>query len=509
MKTDIYVNFSPHEKRIAVCEDDKLVEFHVERSNRERTVGNIYKGKVMSVLAGMDVAFVDIGLARTAFLPLSEISHLPEKESAGEEKPHPKSRPHIQDLLREGQEIIVQVTKEPIGTKGARITTQLSLAGRFLVMIPHSHFIGISKKLTDWNLRKDLKKMILDLRPADVGIIVRTLGAHQSEREFSIEIKTLSKTWDRISYLAQKTSKPCLLYKDMNVVSGVIRDIFSEDINQLVFDSKIEYRSMVSYIKNLSPHLKNKIVYYQENEPIFDYYRIETEIDKMMKKKVWLKSGGYLFFEQTEALVAIDINTGKFVGRSNYAKTILQTNLEAAREIARQIRLRDLSGLIVIDFIDMDHPDHRHQVFRELGFALDHDRANTSALPMSRFGLVEMTRQRTGISLLNTLFDECPRCHGSGKVISKWTLLSQIERWLKRIRANINEKSVQLKVHPEMTQFLNENKAERLYQLKKSSALYINLVSAESMEVEECRIYSADGTKDLTEVLNRTHADSV
>ncbi|MGE5176669.1 MAG: Rne/Rng family ribonuclease, partial [Hyphomicrobiales bacterium] len=377
MRREIIINASPSETRIALLEDKHLVEVMVERPEAVRRVGDIYKGRVNAVLPGMQAAFVDLGLEKSAFLHASDLT--PDDSDLDDlfddEEPEPSDRrggngrgrrdeqaPRIEEALKKGQEILVQITKEPIGTKGPRVTTQVSLPGRFLVLMPGHDHIGVSRKIEERGERARLKTLLRELKPKDAGVIVRTVGAEQGKKEFESDIRFLEQLWAKIAKQAQRAKAPALLHQEMEFTTGLIRDIFTEDVDQLVIDSAEDFKKIQKYLATYAPNLRARAKLYRGQAPIFDHFEIEPEIEKAMDRKVWLKKGGYITIDQTEALVAIDVNTGRFTGKKSQEETILKTNLEAAAEIARQLRLRDLGGIIVLDFIDMEDEGNKKQV---------------------------------------------------------------------------------------------------------------------------------------------------
>jgi len=507
VRTEIVINVAINETRIAILEDNQLVELWVERPEKERMVGHIYKGVVTSILPGMQAAFVDINLPKRAFLHVSDIADLgiefsslldmPEEEEFLE-KPRGRGVP-IQNLLHKGQEILVQVIKEQIGTKGPRVTSQVSIPGRFLVLIPTAQHVGVSRKIEAWSERKRLKKLVSGLKPEGFGLIVRTIGKAKTEKEFQQDVHNLMKTWRRIKVRAEKIKAPAVVHKEMGITSSLIRDLFTEDIDHLVLDSKKEYGEIISYLKTVSPDLCSRVELYTESTPIFDAYHIESEIDKTLHRKVWLKKGGYIVIDHTEALVTIDVNTGRYVGKGNQAETVLRTNLEAANEIARQLRLRDIGGIIVVDFIDMEDSNHKHMVLSELKKALKRDRSKNSLSDMSEFGLVEMTRQRVRPSLFHTFSDVCPNCDGTGRVLSIMTMITRIDRWLKRARVTLKEKRLLLVVHPLVREFLLKNKEEHLIKLHRQYRFRLLIESDSTLNVDQYRIFSLTSQRDITD----------
>ncbi|MCK5329628.1 MAG: Rne/Rng family ribonuclease, partial [Candidatus Latescibacteria bacterium] len=412
MRTEIILNIAVHETRIAILEDGRLVEILVERPESERMVGNIYKGTVNAVLPGMQAAFIDIGTPKSAFLHASDVSDAAsnyerffeevdeEDEEENEKRRPPRKFVPIQDRLKKNQEILVQITKEPISTKGPRATSELSLPGRFTVLIPDDDHIGVSRKIKDWSEKRRLKRLTREVKPDNFGVIVRTVAKSKGEAEVKNDIKQLIRLWEKIRKTSQKTKAPALIHREMGITSSLIRDLFSEDVDRLVIDSKREYKKILSYVKSVSPGLRSKIELYDDNTPIFDAFQIEKEIEKAYSRRVELKAGGSLVIDHTEALVAIDVNSGRYVGRRNQEETVFKINMEAAREIACQLRLRDLGGIIVVDFIDMAIAKNRKKVEDELYAATRRDRSKMNFSTLSEFGLLEMTRQRVRPSLL-------------------------------------------------------------------------------------------------------------
>lgn len=510
MQKDIIINVSEYETRLAVLEDLKLVELLVQRPEAERMVGDIYKGVVKSVLPGMQAAFVDVGLEKTAFLHFSDIGDsksqldllyeaefLEEEEEAKKNKKQPE---RIQDILKERQEILVQVTKEPIGTKGARVTTQLSLPGRYVVLVPAEDHVGVSRKISNWAEKRRLKRLTYEIKPDGFGCIVRTVAEGKQKRELKSDIKNLSRYWKKIVKQADKSEAPALLHKDLGLIYSVMRDVLTPEVEKVVVDSKKEYKKILSYLKTVAKTLRSKVEYYDGRVPVFDAYNIEPEIEKMLDRKVWLKKGAYFVIDQTEAMVTIDVNTGRFVGRTTQESTVLKTNLEAAREIARQIRLRDIGGLIIVDFIDMELAENRRKVFEEFKAGFRHDRSKNSILPISDFGLIEMTRERIRPSILHTLSGTCPCCGGIGRIVSKETLAMKIERWFKRAKVSAGCKDYRLTVHPDVAQVLGQGKAGRLQKLNRELGLDIELAKDQELSSDEFRVVDLDRNMDVTDI---------
>ena len=478
MKQEIVVNCTPQESRIALVEDGALAEFLVERRQERGIVGNIYKGKVARVLPGMQAAFVEMGLDKAAFLHVSDFTSGPEPvpnfpgsdQEIVFEGPKPSShrRLPIEQQLSRAQEILVQVAKDPLGMKGARVTSHVSLPGRYLVFMPGASHIGISRRIDDDKERKRLKEIALSLRTDEGGFILRTACVGRSKREIQRDLKFLTKLWGRIQKNAEPVAAPALIHQDLDLIARTIRDFFSAETHQVVVDHVKEYRRILDFVGHFMPRLKSRITLYTESEPIMHRYGIEEKVAKALEPKVWLRSGGYITIEQTEALTAIDVNTGRFVGKRSQEETVLRTNLEAAQEVVRQLRLRNVGGLIIIDFIDMEKEGNRKKVYEVLNEAIQGDKARTNILKISELGLVEMTRQRTRESLQNVLMSSCPYCQGRGRIKSNITIAYEILRAVKKEKAQLGDgKRIVVRLHPEIANFLYDEENRSLDYLER------------------------------------------
>ncbi len=463
----ILFNATHTEKRAALLENGKVVELVVERPDSKRLVGNIYRGKVTSILPGIQAAFVDIGLEKCAFLHGSDVNpsvllengdSLMERYIGGKgvhaRRKHIPRIP-IEKVLSPGQEILVQVVKEPIGTKGAKLSTQISLAGRFLVLVPDTDFIGVSKKTSDPRKRARLKKLISEIKPPGVGFIIRTIGLKVSEAEFVKEIHQLLDKWRNAQEEALTGSGPKLIHREMGITTRVIRDMFSEDVERVIVDQPEDYEEIQEYLRSLSPALCNRVELYKEETPLFDKFDIEKELEKSLKRKVWLRAGGYILIDRTEALVAIDVNTGKNIGKSNLEETIFNTNMEAAAEICRQLRLRDIGGLIVIDFIDMKSVENRRKLENAMQKFLAADPSAHACTGLSKFCLMEITRKRVRPELQEYFTDVCPACEGLGWVFSAEYVTARIDRDLRRGKDKFHE--LEISVHPAVCAYLKKD----------------------------------------------------
>jgi ribonuclease G len=479
MPNELVINTTSHETRIALIENGTIAELYIERSRVRGIVGNIYKGRVIRVLPGMQAAFVDIGLEKAAFLYVADVFEAIEdyetfmegndKKAEGEvEEGQPISPIHpIEELLQEGQEILVQVSKEPIGTKGARITSHISLPGRHLVYMPTVDHVGVSRRIENEQERERLKEIVERTKVSSGGFIVRTVSEGKSEEDLLADMQYLTMLWDEIVKKNEKGHAPSLIHSDLDVTQKVVRDILAEDVDRIVVDSKPEYDKIVQFIIQFMPKIKYSIELYEEDEPIFDHFGLEVEISRALGRKVWLKSGGYIIIEQTEALTAIDVNTGRYVGKHNLEDTILKTNLEAVKEIAYQLRLRNIGGIIIIDFIDMEKEVNREKVFTALEEALKADKSKTNILKMSELGLVEMTRKRVRESIGRLMCEPCPYCEGLGYVKSKTTVCQEIFRELRREMLDLRGSKIMLTVHPQVADLLYDEERRGLEDLEK------------------------------------------
>jgi ribonuclease G len=430
-RIEIIVNSASRESRIAVMEDRVLMEYRVERE--ERVVGSIFKGIVQNVLPGMDAAFVDIGLERNAFLYVADI--LPEESGDNSPASIRRSelrRRRIKELIKPGQELMVQVTKGVRGTKGARVTTRIALPGRYAVLMPEGNHIGISRKIEDRRERERLRKIADAVAPQGFGLIFRTECEGRTEAELRADVAFLQQLWSQVLDAAKRLRAPAVVHRDQTLLYRTIRDVFGDEIDRLVIDDPEEYEKVSMVAGMVAPSLKERIFLYDRAEPIFDHFEIESDLDRLLDHKVWLKSGGYLVIDETEALISIDVNTGRQVGTSSLSETIIKTNLEAAEEVCRQLRLRDMGGIIVVDFIDMDEAEDRKKVVDHLELHLGRDRARTRIGKVSSLGLVELTRKRTGESVTEAITTRCPMCEGRGRIPSADTVGTWIERAMRR-----------------------------------------------------------------------------
>ena len=515
MKRELLINAAPRETRVAILEDDEFVELLVDRPEARRMVGDIYLGRVEAVLPGIQAAFVDIGTEKSAFLHASDLV-FPDDDSdrddedddseddARDEKEEPRGRrskaPPIQDLLKRGQDIVVQVSKEPISTKGPRVTAQISLAGRFLVYMPFASRVGVSRKIGDRAERQRLREQMQKLLPDDSGgIIVRTVGEDVTQETFEREMNTLMNQWKRIKRKTHFVRAPALVHRETSLTRGLMRDVFSTKVEQVTVDSRQVFNEIVEYLKGIAPELIDRVKLYEDVVPLFDKANIEHEIRDLFKRRCDLPSGGYLIIEPTEALVSIDVNSGRYTGKRDPEKTILKTNLEAAREVARQLRLRDIGGIIVCDFIDMETKANRDRVLQELRTHLGRDRARTKAFAVSDLGLVEMTRQRVRQSHLQNMTEACPTCHGTGRVFTAETIVRRVERSVKRMGVEGRRDHLIVKLHPDVAMYVLEHEKDLLKKLEKLAGFALELRDDPLLRPDEFKLVVKSAGRDVTQ----------
>ncbi len=510
-KREILINVRPYEKRIAILEDGRLSEIFYERPDSTRLVGNVYKGVVNAVLPGLQAAFVDLGLEKAGFLHAEDVENQSLLvDSLGEDvdddnddddahaRPREGESKPIDQMLKVGQEVLVQVTKEPISTKGPRLTTHLSFAGPFLVCMPGTSFIGVSKKARDPQHRRALKRLIRELKSPDCGYIVRTNGLTESEAEFAKQMKILENKWNLCKQNAAVVAAPGLVHQESNSSETTLRDYFSEDVDAVWIDDREECRTVVEYLKILSPDKVGKVKLYTGDISLFDHFGIEEELEKTFQRRVPLKRGGYLLIDRTEALTAIDVNTGGKVKGSNQAKNIVETNVDAAWEVTKQMRLRDLGGLIVVDFIDMDSEEDKENVVREFKKAIRQDKAPISFAPLSQFGLMEITRKRVRPDAVQAQTQECPTCKGAGYIPSRELALAAVERWLRRFRAKKGPSEITLSLSPQMIDLVTDNRASVFKYLEMSHKTKIQLVEDENSNLDEFHVFSSKTGEEIT-----------
>jgi ribonuclease G len=475
---EMLVSHDSSETRVALLEDRQLVELYIERPKRS-VVGNVYLGKVRDVLPGMQAAFVDIGLEKNGFLYVDEVVTPEGLENV------PKR--DIQSLLKPGQQIMVQVLKDPMGTKGARVTTEVTLPGRFLVLMPFSEFAGVSRKLPDEE-RDRLHEIVIPHIPAGVGVIVRTVALGASERDLVSDLEFLLRLWKRVSHQSIEALAPEVIYTEMDLALRLVRDVFSDEYKRLAIDDKSVYEKVVSFLRKTSPQLVRKIFHYKERAAMFDHFELQPTIDSALRRTVLLPSGGHIAIDRTEALTAVDVNTGKYVGRKSLEDTIVRTNLEAATEVVRQLRLRDIGGIIVIDFIDMEDTFHRAEVIQRLNSALERDRTKTRLTEMSRLGLVEMTRKNVTDGLYGILTEPCPTCGGEGRVLSEVTRRIAVERKMREILKSGRTAAFLLGLNPDTYELVMAPGQNIVAVLRSETGKQVAIVPEKDCDATEVRV---------------------
>jgi ribonuclease G len=519
MKREILINANPRETRVAIIEDDQLVELLVDRPEARRMVGDIYLGRVEAVLPGIQAAFVDIGTEKSAFLHASDLVY-PEDEPSDDDddeddddesegsagggggggRRHRAKAPAIQDVLKRGQDLIVQVSKEPISTKGPRVTAQVSMAGRFLVYMPFAERVGVSRKIGDREARKRLRAQVEEVLPKDAGgVIVRTVGEDVTKETLERELTTLIGQWKRIKRKTHFVRAPNLIHRETSLTRGLMRDVFSTKVEQVTVDSKQVHNEILEYLKGIAPELIDRIKLYEDVIPLFDKANIEQELRDLFKRRCDLPSGGYLIIEPTEALVSVDVNSGRYTGKKDPEKTIFKTNFEAAREVARQARLRDLGGIIVCDFIDMETKANRDKVLQELRMHLGRDRARTKAFAVSELGLIEMTRQRVRQSHLQNMTEACPTCHGTGRVFTAETIARRVERSVRRIGLEGKKDPMVVRLHPDVAMYVLESEKDLIKKLEKAVGFGLELRDDPLLRPDEFKLVVKSAGRDVTQ----------
>lgn len=519
MIKEIIINSSSNQTRVAITEDGNLVDFFVDYPENRRMVGDIYLGKIARVLPGIRAAFINIGMKHDAFLHFSDIGertqqlqemldeedrdidHEDDEDAENRNNRSENNNNHYSPpRLKKGQNILVQITKEPITGKGVRVTSAISLPGRFCVLLPYDNKIGISKKIIDFRERRRLRHIARGIIPKNCGLIIRTVAKDQPEELLREDLNHLVRTWNRIQQNAKTEEPPALIHQDLSTTESVIRDLLTPDVSKVFIDSKKLYRQIKNFVQDFQPQLAERIELYKSQQPIFEAFKIEEQIKMLFGRKVPLPSGGYLIIEHTEAMVVIDVNSGKYARSLEQEQNSLKTDLEAAREIARQLRLRDIGGIIVVDFIDLEDEKNKKKVYDELKKEFRKDRAKVSLLPMSDFGLVEITRQRIRHNIMQAIKDVCPVCGGSGFVTKGSHLIYDLEKWLKKFRLGSKEFSLIIKCHPADAERLKSGKFGLLTKLQWKYFVKLRLEEDPSVTVGNFKFYSKKSGKDLTEL---------
>lgn len=485
MNKEILVDANGFSTRVAVVEDGAPVELYVEQEGAQRLVGNIYNGKVQNVLPGMQAAFIDIGLERNAFLYAGDIV-MPDDADEEIEREKIRSMRSIRDMLKPGQTIMVQVAKDPVGTKGARVTTHITLAGRSLVLMPTMDYVGVSRRIDKEEERTRLRRILTDIKPDNMGVIVRTASAGKSREAFVEDLESLKLLYEDIQKRARKQKAPSLLHAEQSLLFRTVRDLLMRDVDRVFVNDAGALERLREIADVMAPKLKPRILL-KQSEALFDRYDTEGKIDKALARKVWIKNGSYIIIDRTEALTCIDVNTGKFVGKDNLEKTITATNCEAAREIARQLRLRDIGGIIIIDFIDMERESNRSMVLNTLKTALKDDHTRSHVFGFTHLGLVEMTRKKTGRSLGDTLQTLCPYCAGDAHVLSPESVMAKVRKQTLQVLKGSENKRMLIEVHPDVLRAMEQAEKEHgsvfppeaggIYYVRTNDALHIEKYS--------------------------------
>lgn len=487
---EMLISSDRHETRLAILEDSKLMEIYVQPVERKSVVGNIYLGTVQDILPGIEAAFVDIGLQKNGFLYRDEAATIEDEATP----------PKIEHILKRKQDILIQVLKDPLGTKGARVTTHIAIPGRYLVILPYDkETFGVSRRLPDKE-RERIKKTAEAIKPKNFGLIVRTAAENVSADELRKDLAQLKKIWAGLSRKIKKAKPVSLIYEEPGLEVKAVRDWFNEDFSKLIIDNKKKYNKVASFLKKNSPKLLRKATFYNKSFPLFEKYDINKAIKKSLKRRAWLKSGGYIAIDHTEALTAIDVNTGKFIGKKSLRQTVLKTNLEAAKEVVRQIRLRDIGGIIVIDFIDMIDLKDREKVFKLFNDELAADRTKSRVIEISKIGLVEMTRKSTTENLIKAMGQSCPDCYGTGIVVSEKTKLIAVERAMRKEALTRQSKAFLFKAHPSI---VASHRNEITGNLKKDTGKAVYMIADSAVEPDLPIMKSEGSRRKIEEELER------
>lgn len=493
MASELIINVTFNEKRIAFLDNGVLVEFFIEKKNDNSMVGNIYKGKVARIVPGMDAAFVDIGLEKSAFLYVGDLvpDRMMYEEYADSEYPSALNE-RIEGVLEEGQELIVQVSREPIGQKGTRVTSKITLPGRLLVLMPGTEHIGVSRRIEQEDERKKLASMLKEeICPKGFGLIARTASEGKTKQELEADLNFLKRIWESIQEKAKHVRAPSILHQDLGIIFRVIRDLHSHNLKKIIVDDSLIYEKIGVFLKDYLPEEGCEVVLFDEKDPIFEVFGIEIEIAKLLQRKIWLKSGGYIVLDYTEALTVIDVNTGRYLGRKDLEDTILRTNIEAVKEIAYQIRLRNIGGIIIVDFIDMELKESRDMVFQALVDALKKDRIKTFAYPISELGLVQITRKRTRHNIVNLLTEVCPGCDGSAYIKSRFTVCYEVLRELTSYCRKEDCKRINVYLSPEVASLLYEEEKSSIEFLETTFHSKVNIIANPEFSVDTFRVEGA------------------
>ena len=519
MKNQIIVHSSGNQARIALLENGELAQLFIESEENQRTVGNIYVAQVHKVMSGIRAAFIDMGTPKDAFLHFSDAGdHLDEYISMlngpnaipAHAKGDIKNKENLSNVekqilagkvLKSGQKLLVQIVKEPIGSKGPRVSTDITIAGRFLVLIPMGDYIAVSKKISNYRERRRLKNILSDMVPDGFGVIVRTVAEGQNDQEIEDDLRNVLKKWEKIVDKLETAKPPSLLHRDLDMTESLIRDLFAKNYDRVLIDDPKMYRQIKGYVGQIAPKMLPNVENYKGREHIFDYMKISEDVNSIFSPRVRMKSGGYLIFEQTEAMYVVDVNSGPYAAKASQEDNSLKTNLDAAREIAKQLRLRDIGGIIVVDFIDLKDEKNRKKIYDELKKEFRKDQAKTNLIGMSDFGLVQITRQRIRPSVVNSVSKVCPMCGGSGNVVSQDTILTDIESWLSKFKHNTAYRAIDLYVNPYLRSMITKGLFSRRWKWMTKYHLKISVIGDESVSLNEFKVTLAGSDIDITDVV--------
>ncbi|MBN1300985.1 MAG: Rne/Rng family ribonuclease [Melioribacteraceae bacterium] len=525
MSKEIIINSTSSQTRVAITEGNKLVDFFIDHPEKRRMVGNIYLGKVARVLPGIRAAFIDIGQKHDAFLHFSDIgdklddmreifdedddesdfddddhSNDPDTQQTHGDRRKNSDDDKIRNVpkLHKNEEIIVQIIKEPVKGKGVRVTSSISIPGRFCVLLPFDNKIGISKKVIDYRERRRLRKIAREIIPNNCGLIVRTAAKDQLEEAVAGDLKFLVSTWNDIQNTIKNSSPPSLVHEDLSTTVSVIRDLFTPDVSKIFIDSKKMFKEIRDYVQFIQPEYANRVEYYKSATPIFEEFNIEEQIKGLLGRRVPLPSGGHIVIEHTEAMVVIDVNSGRYAAKKDQELNSLKTDLEASREIVRQLRLRDIGGLIVVDFIDLEDEKNRKKIYDELRKEFKKDRAKIAMLPMTEFGLMQITRERVRENILQSMHEPCPYCNGTGLVTKKSNLIHEIEEWLKRYKQDKRSAPLTLRVHPSLGSELRKGKISFFTKMRFRFVFRLKLEEDEKIGIQSFQFIETRSGDDIT-----------
>ncbi|MDR8390837.1 Rne/Rng family ribonuclease [Aliifodinibius sp. S!AR15-10] len=523
MKNQIIIHAKGKQTRIALLEDGDLAQLFIESEENKRTVGNIYLAEVHKVMSGIRAAFIDMGTPKDAFLHFSDAGdHL--KEYVQMLNGRNAIRKNVRDelskinfdkisnyqkqtwagrILNPGQRLLVQIVKEPIGSKGPRVSTDITIAGRFLVLIPMGEYIAVSRKINNYKERRRLKGIVGSMLPDGFGVIVRTVATGQDEKAIEDDMRNVLKKWEQILGRLEDAKPPALLYQDLNMTESLIRDLFAKQYDRVLIDDPEMYKDLKSYVSQIAPQMIPNVELYKGREHIFDFMKIAKDVDSIFSPRVRMPSGGYLIFEQTEAMYVVDVNSGPYAAKEKQEDNSLKTNLEAAREVAKQLRLRDIGGIIVVDFIDLKSGKNRKKIYDELKKEFKKDQAKTNVIGMSDFGLVQITRQRIRPSVVNSVSKVCPMCGGSGNVVTQNTIVADLDAWLSKFKSNTSYKSVDIYINPYLKAYLDKGWVSIRMKWMLKYFVKINLIAEESISLNEYKVTLAGSDIDITDAVMR------